>query len=94
LETIERATVLIQNTRMKRPTRILPTPVAIRPATDPANAGVRDAFCLNTFPPSNGHGSGPQPRPRRRQKHKQQRHKTSPIQTPAASFAMAERPLF
>ena len=31
------------------------------PATDPANAGVRDAFCLNTFPPSNGHGSGPQP---------------------------------
>ncbi len=31
------------------------------PATDPANAGVRDAFCLNTFPPSNGHGSGQQP---------------------------------
>ena len=23
------------------------------PATDPANAGVRDEFCLNTFPPDN-----------------------------------------
>jgi hypothetical protein len=31
------------------------------PATDPANAGVRDAFCLNTFPPTQSHGSGPQP---------------------------------
>jgi len=35
----------------------------------------------------------PQPRPRRRQRHKQQRHKTSPIQTPAASSARAGRPL-
>jgi hypothetical protein len=31
------------------------------PATDPANAGVRDAFCLNTFPPTPSHGNGQQP---------------------------------
>jgi hypothetical protein len=31
------------------------------PATDPANAGVRDAFCLNTFPPTQSHGNGQQP---------------------------------
>ncbi|MGA2178168.1 MAG: hypothetical protein ABSH15_01105 [Verrucomicrobiota bacterium] len=28
---------------------------------DSANAGVRDAFCLNTFPPSQSHGNGQQP---------------------------------
>jgi hypothetical protein len=31
------------------------------PATDPANAGLRDAFCLNTFPPTQNHGNGQQP---------------------------------
>jgi hypothetical protein len=34
------------------------------PATDPANAGVRDEFCLNTFPPTSGSGtSQPTPAP-------------------------------
>jgi len=31
------------------------------PANDPANAGVRDEFRLNTFPPAGGGGNGQQP---------------------------------
>ena len=31
------------------------------PATDPANAGVRDEFRLNTFPPTGGTGNSQQP---------------------------------
>jgi hypothetical protein len=31
------------------------------PATDPANAGVRDEFRLDTFPPARGNGNGDQP---------------------------------
>ena len=33
------------------------------PATDPANAGVRDEFRLNTFSPTSGPGSTPPPTP-------------------------------
>jgi hypothetical protein len=31
------------------------------PATDPANAGVRDEFRLNTFPPASTSGNGTPP---------------------------------
>jgi hypothetical protein len=31
------------------------------PATDPANAGIRDQFRLNTFPPAGGNGTPPTP---------------------------------
>ncbi|MGA2865047.1 MAG: hypothetical protein ABSF95_11245 [Verrucomicrobiota bacterium] len=39
------------------------------PATDPANAGVRDQFRLNTFPPASGNSTPPTP-------------PTSPLTTP------------
>jgi hypothetical protein len=31
------------------------------PETDPANAGLRDQFRLNTFPPASGSGTTPTP---------------------------------
>jgi hypothetical protein len=31
------------------------------PVTDPANAGIRDQFRLNTFPPAGGNGTPPTP---------------------------------
>jgi hypothetical protein len=45
---------------------------------------LRDSPARPRNDPVNQPRQRPQPRPRRRQKHKQQRHKTSPIQTPAA----------
>ena len=47
------------------------------PATDPANIGVRDAFCLNTFPPSHARGNGQQP--------------PEPTPTPAPALAAAAK---
>ncbi len=33
------------------------------PVTDPAEAGIRDQFRLNTFPPASGNGPPPPPPP-------------------------------
>jgi hypothetical protein len=41
-----------------------PAPNGEYPFTDPANAGIRDEFCLNTFPPAGGgHNHTPAPVP-------------------------------